>query len=84
MLSNDRKMSVRMKIQVSYQKFYQFFWEKNKIWQIFLLAIFNISLLANNESSRLWLLFVEQFGLVQFVQIPLCKCGGLLDHVICC
>ena len=68
----------------SVKLFFDNFLEDKKLCfdRILLLGNFNISLNVNNDASRLWSLFMEEFGLIQHVRTQTHKSGGLLDHVI--
>ena len=50
--------------------------------RIFFLCNFNISLNFNNDASRLWTLFVKEFGLIHHVKSQTHKSVCLLNHVI--
>ena len=50
--------------------------------RILLLGDFNISLNVNTDASRLWALFMEEFGLIQHFKSQTHKSGGLLDYQV--
>ena len=50
--------------------------------KIVLLGDFNISLNVNNDASKMWNSFFEDFGLTQYVSEKTHRSGGILDHVI--
>ena len=50
--------------------------------KIVLLGNFNISLNVNNDASKMWISFFEDFGLTQYVSEKTHRSGGILDHII--
>ena len=50
--------------------------------KIVLLGDFNISLNVNNDASKIWNSFFEDFGLTQYVSEKTHRSDGILDHVI--
>ena len=50
--------------------------------KIVLLGHFNNSLNVNNDASKIWDSFFEDFGLTQYVCEKTYSTGGILDHLI--
>ena len=50
--------------------------------KVVLLGDFNISLNVNNDASKVWNSFFEDFGLTQYVCEKTHRSGGILHHVI--
>ena len=70
-------------VKLFIDNFTNFLEEKNLCFdRILLLGDFNISLNVNNDASRLWILFMEELGLIQHVISQTHKSGSLLNHVI--
>ena len=69
-------------VKLFIDNFTKFLEDKKLRFERILLGDFNISLNVNNDFSRLWILFMKEFGLIQHVESQTHKCGSLLDHVI--
>ena len=81
--SNSCLSTTWIKCYIFHWSLYCSFWRKMlQFDKTVLLGDVNVSLNVNNDASKRWNWFLEDFGLTQYVCETAHRSGGILDHII--